>query len=281
MVLTVTLNPLLERRYIVDDFKSGNEHRKVSIELKAGGKGINVSRQLNKLTCENLAFTFLGGTNGKTLREVLIKENINFTSLKSKSETRDCAIIVDNSQQNVSSFFSPNPTITKDETEEFISKLDKMIQNCEIVVFSGSSPSEETNSIIPAGIELANKYDKISICDTYGVHLNDSISKSPTILHNNILETEKSLNISLKTDKEKIEYLDHLYAKGIKQVYLTDDDKPVYAANFDYHFKILPPKIKTIIQPEAVIVLWLELFMHGIIILHLMKVWKLLFLLEL
>lgn len=246
MVLTITLNSLLERRYIVDNFKSGNEHRNVKVELKAGGKGINVSRQLNRLNCENLAFTFLGGTNGKTLRDVLVQENLNFTSLKSKSETRDCAVIVNNSENNVSSFFSPDPVVTKSESEEFIIKLDKMIQNCEIVVFSGSSPSEETNSIIPIGIELANKYDKISVCDTYGVHLQESINKSPTIIHNNIEESEKSLNISLKTEKEKIQYLEHLYDKGIKQVYLTDDNQPVYAANFDYHFKILPPKIKTI-----------------------------------
>ncbi len=236
----------MERRYIVDTYNAGYEHREVKTELKAGGKGINVSRQLDLLNVDNIAFTFLGGTNGKTLREVLVREGINFTSIKSKFESRDCAIIVSESDKNVTSFFSPNPEISKNEADEFISKLDKMIQNCEIVIFSGSSPCIETNYIIPLGIEIAKKYDKISICDTYGDHLKESIDKAPTIVHNNIQETEQSLNTSLKTEKEKIDYLEFLYDKGIKQIYLTNGEQPLYAANFDYHFKVLPPKIKVI-----------------------------------
>ena len=64
-----------------------------------------------------------------------------------------------------------------------------MIQNCEIVIFSGSSPSNKTNSIIPYGIELANKYDKVSLVDTYrGLIFQNCIDAEPTIIHNNLSE---------------------------------------------------------------------------------------------
>ena len=121
-----------------------------------------------------------------------------------------------------------------------------MIEMCEMVIFSGSSPCEETDSIFPFGINIANKLDKISICDTYGKHLNDCLEAEPTIIHNNISEIENSLSLNLKKENDKLDFLNHLYKKGIKQAYLTDGANQIYASNFDFHFKIENPTIKAI-----------------------------------
>jgi 1-phosphofructokinase family hexose kinase len=246
MILTVTINPLLERRINYAEVSLGRSHRSGKEILMSGGKGINVSRQLNKLEIQNLAFLFLGGTNGKLLRNILNDEELIFTAISTKQETRNCTVVIDESKSIATSFFSPNAIISIAESNEFKLKLDKMIQNCEMVVFSGSSPCKEADDIFPFGIEAANKYDKISVCDTYGTHLSACLEKSPTIVHNNIDEVESSLNISLKSEKEKIEYLDSLYSKGIKQTYLTNGEKEIYASTLDYKFKIIPPKISAI-----------------------------------
>jgi 1-phosphofructokinase family hexose kinase len=246
MILTVTLNPLLERRLIYKHINFGTVNRNAKEELKSGGKGINVSSQLNKLNTQNLAFTFLGGENGKILRKVLTLQNINFTAVHTNNETRYAFIAIDESLKSITTFFSPDCLISLDECIEFKLKLEKMIKNCEIVIFSGSSPCKETDSIFPFGIELANKYDKVSVCDTYGEHLTNCIENSPTIIHNNISEIQKSLNLSLKSEKEKIDFLDYLYGKSVKQVFLTDGSNASYAANFDYHYKIENPEIEAI-----------------------------------
>lgn len=246
MVLTVTINPLLERRYSYNNIHFGKHHRNGEFEFSPGGKGINVSRQLNCLKLQNLALTFLGGQNGKILRNEFEKEVVNYSFIKIKSETRDCPVIIEKNKKIISAFFGPNPAVTKSEVDEFKLKFDKMIQNAEIVVFSGSSPCKEADSIFPYGIELANKYGKISVCDTYGEHLKNCIEKSPTILHNNIEEIEKSLNVSLKDENDILEFLDWLYSRGIKQSFLTDGENSFYAANFDYHYKVENPVINTI-----------------------------------
>ena len=243
MILTITLNPLLERRLIFNQIFFERENRGGRRELKAGGKGINVSRQLNNFNTDNFAFTFLGGNNGKILKDVLVNENIKFSSVRMNEETREAFVIVDESKKKVSTFFSLNSKVSTSEAGEFKTKLEKMIENCEIVVFAGSSPCEEADPIFPYGIKLANKYDKISICDTYGAHLSNCIESSPTILHNNIPEIEKSLNVSLKDEKSKLEFLDHLYEKNIKQAFLTDGEGITFASNFDYHYKVENPSI--------------------------------------
>ncbi len=246
MILTVTLNPLLERRLHFKKLKQNEVNRDGIEKLAAGGKGINVSRQLNHLGIENLAFTFLGGNNGKLLKDCLTREGINFTSIRINEETRWGAVIINEEDSSISTYFSTDSLVTADEIIEFKVKLEKMIQNCEMVIFSGSAPTEEAASIIPFGIETANKYDKISICDTYGPSLMICIDASPTILHNNLNELRISLNKSLITQEEIRELFDFLYSKEIKQVHITDDDRDSCVSNFGFHYKIINPRIKAV-----------------------------------
>lgn len=246
MILTVTINSLLERRFFFKQVSIGTENRDGRELLSAGGKGINVSRQLNYLNTENISLTFLGGPNGKVFRDVLAKEEIKSVSIRTQNETREAVVVFDETGNNVTTYFNSNTEISSGEVDEFLSKLTKMIENCEIVVFSGSSSCKETDIIFPYGIELANKFDKISICDTYGKHLKKCIEKSPTIVHNNFQEIEKSLNISLNSEKDKFEFMSYLYRKGVKQSYLTNGKSKFYAANFDFRYEIEVPMVKTI-----------------------------------
>jgi tagatose 6-phosphate kinase len=246
MILTVTINPLLERRYLYQSLDLSSVNRNGKLTIKAGGKGINVNRQLNKLGVKNIALLFTGGANGKLLRETLRAEKIFFTEIITKNETRDSAIIIDKSAEKIYSFFGTDTLISLSEAGEFISKLEKAISTCEIVVFSGSSPCKETDSIFIEGIKIANKLDKISVCDTYGKHLQDCYNASPTIIHNNIDEIESSLGLNVKSETDYIDFLNFLYEKGIKQAFITDSTNQFYASNFDFHYKVTPPEINAV-----------------------------------
>ena len=100
--------------------------------------------------------------------------------------------------------------------------------------------------IFPEGIGMANKMDKISICDTYGNHLEKCLDASPTIIHNNVDEIKSSLGSLLNNENDHLSLLSSLYSKGIKQAFITDAEKPFYASNFDFHYKITLAKIDTI-----------------------------------
>jgi fructose-1-phosphate kinase PfkB-like protein len=193
-----------------------------------------------------MALVFTGGSNGKQFREALRIEGLNFSDIVIKDETRDAAIIVDEGTRKIYSFFGQNSSVTPSEVNDFISKMEKAIATCEIVVFSGSSPCREAEKIFCEGISIANRLDKISICDTYGNHLENCINASPTIIHNNIDEIENSLGLSLKSEKDQLNLLGSLYKKGVKQVYITNDAKPFYASNFDFHYKVTLPEINAL-----------------------------------
>ena len=246
MVLTITINPLVERRYYFPNINLSSVNRNGVVFLKAGGKGINVSRQLNMLNIPNMALLFTGGANGKLLRDALSKEGINFSDISIKSETRDSAIIINEANSKVYSFFSKDSSVSSGEVKDFIFKMEKAIATCEIVVFSGSSPCDEADVIFSKGIEIANKLDKISMCDTYGEHFQECLNASPTIIHNNVDEIQKSLGLTLKSETDNIKLLEKLYDKGVKQAYITNAGESFYASNFDFHYKVTIPEINTV-----------------------------------
>ena len=77
MVFTVTLNPAIDYKMTVGDFKTGAINRSSRESLTAGGKGINVSKILNELDVENTALFFIAGRTGDMLAEAVKEDGIN------------------------------------------------------------------------------------------------------------------------------------------------------------------------------------------------------------
>ena len=76
MIITVTMNPAIDKTVEVDKFQPYALNRIRRIEYDAGGKGINVSKTIHALGGESLAMGFLGGNTGKTIENVLNAWNI-------------------------------------------------------------------------------------------------------------------------------------------------------------------------------------------------------------
>jgi len=246
MILILTLNPLLERRFYYNQISLEQVNRNAKVIYQAGGKGLNVSRQLKKLGIVSHNIIFSGGQNGKKLRELIRNEELLFTSIHIEEETRHAAIIISEADKKLFSFFSSNPFISEKEVEEMKSTLKKTLPNCEMIVISGSAPNEAAERIVEFAISEANRLDKISFCDYYGNNLENVFNLSPTIIHNNFEEIENHLNVNLRDEETALVFLKSIYDKGIKRVYLTDGANSFYAQNFDYVYKVFPPAIDAV-----------------------------------
>ncbi|MBM4175369.1 MAG: 1-phosphofructokinase family hexose kinase [Ignavibacteria bacterium] len=249
MILTVSLNPLLEKTFFYDKVNYNDVNRASSILLSAGGKGINVSRQLNHLRVDNLATGFLGGENGKRIKSILHKENIKNSFHRIKSETREGIVIVDSNNVHTS-FFEPDPFISKIEVDEFIGKTKKSILNSEMIIISGSAPEnpngEDCSRIFAELIAFGNELDKFTIVDTYGKKLNQIYSNPPLVAHANIKEVETSLGISISNEDDMINFLKSDVIGGIKIYFLTNGEQPFFAVNQKYIYRIEPLEVNTL-----------------------------------
>ncbi len=61
MILTITMNPAIDKTVEIDQFKLDHVNRISKIRLDAAGKGINVSKMVKQLGGRTKTFTFLGG----------------------------------------------------------------------------------------------------------------------------------------------------------------------------------------------------------------------------
>ena len=66
MIITVTLNPAIDKTVTISNFTAGEVNRIETLRSDVGGKGINVSKYLKELGCESTAAAFWGGEAGRS-----------------------------------------------------------------------------------------------------------------------------------------------------------------------------------------------------------------------
>ena len=70
MILTVTLNPAVDLNLQVPDWAPGEVNRTTGVTSTAGGKGINVSRVLQRLGVVTTALTILGAESAEKFKRL-------------------------------------------------------------------------------------------------------------------------------------------------------------------------------------------------------------------
>ena len=88
MIYTVTLNPSIDFIVRIDKVEIGEVNRMDSDDKFAGGKGINVSRILQRLGIDNTATGFIGGFTGRFVTDGLDAEGIKTKFVAVDQDTR-------------------------------------------------------------------------------------------------------------------------------------------------------------------------------------------------
>ena len=71
MLLTVTLNAAIDKRYVVENYQTGEVNRVKACTYTPGGKGLNVSKPAAIAGARVVATGFLGGHAGHYIEEAL------------------------------------------------------------------------------------------------------------------------------------------------------------------------------------------------------------------
>lgn len=103
MIVTVTPNPALDHTWEMPELILGESHRVTSGAVRAGGKGINVSRILHAAGCPTRVVTTAGGATGALLRAELEASGIPHDIVEVSAPTRRsvAAVVSDRCQATV------------------------------------------------------------------------------------------------------------------------------------------------------------------------------------
>lgn len=245
MILTITLNPSIDRRYDVKDFEKGKVFRTEDYQYTVGGKGLNVSKVIKSLGEEVIATGFLGGNSGKYILDGLDKMNIDNDFINIAGETRSCLAIISNDGSQTE-ILETGPLISEDEKDEFLNVYEKLLDRVDIVCASGSLPKGLKASIYNDLIKIANKNNKKFLLDTSGEALKLGIEAGPYLIKPNKEELEILMGISMDSEETLIDAGKSLLKKGIEIVVFSLGENGALLFNKNDVYKLSLPNIKLI-----------------------------------
>jgi 1-phosphofructokinase len=204
MIITVTLNPAVDRTVEIDNFEIGAVNRIVSEQVDAGGKGINVSKTIKNLNGKSKALGIIGGKTGLFIKDYLDKKGIENEFIQVQSETRTNLKIVDKIRKTNTDINEPGPMITIEDIEKVEDLLLKNLSNKSIVVFSGSVPVNINSRIYGRWIKKSKAKGAKTILDADGDLLKYGIAEGPYLCKPNIKELEMLAGKKIENPAEAI-----------------------------------------------------------------------------
>lgn len=222
MIITVTLNPALDKTMTINNFILGSVNRCSYLRKDAGGKGINVSKVIKSFGGESTAIAVLGGSSGKFIKDYLDGRGITNKIVKRTEETRTNIKIVDdfngiNTEINEIGEALNNQNIA--DVEQFIFEE---LNEGDIVAFSGSIPQNTDPEIYKKWIIKAKKKNAVTILDADSDYLKYGIEGAPNAIKPNLLEFERYIGRKMKDNEDiKNTALKFISEKGIQYVVVT------------------------------------------------------------
>lgn len=245
MILTITLNPSVDRRYVVNGFEKGKVFRAEEVQYTPGGKGINVTKVIKSLGEPVMATGFLGGRSGEYIKDELDSMDIQHNFIGINGETRSCIAILseDKSQTEV---LEGGPNISEEEIENFFEMYSDVIRDCEIICASGSLPEGLGMDTYRKLIDIAKEHEKKFILDTSGEALKLGAKGAPFLVKPNKEELEKLVGHNISNEDEIAEGAKHLLDKGINIVVVSLGSEGAMAFSGDYAYKVKVPKVNAV-----------------------------------
>lgn len=219
-VLTITMNPALDREIIIPHFELNTLHRVFEREKlisDPGGKGINVSMMLSKLNdTPSIAMGFLGGYTGRIISEELRKRypNVTLNFIHIDGESRENISILDEINHYITEINAPGPVVQEPDLLHFMKLFNTVVSRTKITVISGSVPVGvplDTYSILS---EKAKESGNKVFLEARGQLLTNTVKKCcPEVVRPDMRSTNKimgkeveSLNEYMEVGKEIVSY---------------------------------------------------------------------------
>ena len=188
MILTVTLNAAIDKRYVVEGYQVGEVNRVKECAYTPGGKGLNVSKPASIAGAEVVATGFVGGHAGNYIEDALKPFGIKSEFYHLEEESRSCINIWDEVNHVQTEFLEPGFTVSEEEFKGFEKHFTELVKKADVVAMSGSVPKGLDGTAYQRLVRICKEAGKKVILDTSGKLLEMGIEAKPTMIKPNIDE---------------------------------------------------------------------------------------------
>ncbi|RKR92625.1 1-phosphofructokinase [Micromonospora pisi] len=213
MIVTVTLNPSLDRAMEIDALVRGEVIRAASAHLDPGGKGVNVSRALLANGVASRAVVPCGGEEGAQLVALLQAEGVDLVAVPIAGRTRSNVTLAE-PDGTVTKINESGPLLAPAEFDAVTQAVLTAAHTAQWVVACGSVPpglsvqafGELCARLVGAGVRLA--------VDTSGPALRAAARAGAALLKPNREELAEAIGAPLQSLGDVVEAAERLRGWG-------------------------------------------------------------------
>jgi 1-phosphofructokinase family hexose kinase len=224
MIITVTLNPALDKTLEVPNFTPGRRHRTVDQVTMPGGKGVNVARAIKRLGQPVIATGLAGGATGTRIVEALNGEAILNSFVRIREESRTNTAVLDPTTGLQTEINERGPAVSPQELELFHEKLLYLAKGASMCVFAGSLPRGIDADVYADLIREVKKLGVTTVLDTEGEPLRLAVRADPDIVSPNELEAEELVGQEFNDVEDRAQAVIEMTRLGAREAIMTVAD---------------------------------------------------------
>lgn len=224
MIITVTLNPALDKTLEVPNFTTGRRHRTVDQVTMPGGKGVNVARALKRLGQPVIATGLAGGATGTRIVEALNDEAILNAFVRIREESRTNTAVLDPTTGSHTEIIERGPAISLQELELFRDKLLYLAKGASMCVFAGSLPRGVEPDIYAELIREVKRLGVLTVIDTEGEPLRLAVRAEPDVISPNEVEAEELVGQEFNDAEDRVRAVVEMTRLGAGEAIMTVGD---------------------------------------------------------
>lgn len=217
MIYTCTVAPSIDYTIYLPAFEEGELNRTKEVYYYPGGKGINVSRVLQRLGVRSIALGFAGGFTGEYITDYLAKEGIITDFIDSEEISRINVKLKAEVETEVN---GPGPQLNISKLAKLITKV-KMLSKGDTFVLAGGLSDSIPDDFYQGLAEACHEKGIRFVVDSSGPQLKKLIELNPFLIKPNKVELAELFDVTIENEEQVIHYAKQLVAQGVPNVIVS------------------------------------------------------------
>lgn len=220
MIVTLTLNPSLDRTVDVETLARGAVIRTSEPVLEPGGKGVNVTRALHANGVASLAIVAVAGPEGAELSRLLERDGILCRFVPVSGRTRSNLTVCE-PDGTVTKLNEPGSPLQDADVAAIATAVRTSVRDGDWLVVSGSTPPQFTADQVTALLTEATATGAQLVIDSSGDALAMSLAAKPRVVKPNRDELAELVGRPLGSVAEVRAAAEEVRSRGAEHVLVS------------------------------------------------------------
>jgi 1-phosphofructokinase family hexose kinase len=245
LILTLTVNPALDRNVTVDRLVFEDRAYILSRNEAPGGRGINASCVIHSFGGETAAIVPSGGSTGARFEQLLSGCGYPVHVVRIDNEIRTNLTITDKTGLTVK-LNELGPPMSEGELDLLERAVRENLDQSSWLLLCGSLPPGVPPSFYSRLIALARERHVMTLLDTDGDALRQGVEAGPAVVAPNQQEAERLLNRALITRTHFLEAADRIRQMGAEYIILSLGARGAIGAREGQMLEAIPPRVEAV-----------------------------------